>query len=116
MRYISWARFRIGRLLAILLAIMTCILLLTVDGFRFFPRDLADSSSLSLTWTRFGFSVLVSLMFLAVGALFWLYARSRGFALFLFCFSFNMLVTFVVHFVCFSVDCHLSCIDPSFSR
>jgi geranylgeranyl pyrophosphate synthase len=75
---------------------MTCILLLTVDGLHFFTRDLANSSSLSLTWTRFGFSALIASMFLAVGALIWLYARSRGVALFLFCFSFTMMVTFAV--------------------
>src|SRR5712671_1931667 len=110
MKYISWVRFRIGRLLSILLAIIACIFLLTVDGLRFFPQDLANSSSLFLTWARFGFSALVALMFLSVGALVWLYARSRNVALFLFCFSFTMMVTFAVQTGALSHDRALAAI------
>src|SRR6266851_2560319 len=93
MRYVSWARIRTGRLLVTLIAIVSYFLLLVMDGLRFFP--LATDSSF-LNWTRFGFSALIALMSLAVGALVWLYARDRRVALLLFCFSFTMMVVFAV--------------------
>jgi signal transduction histidine kinase len=92
MRYVYWARLRAGRLLAILLAISVYVLLLFIDGLRFFPHKFSSP----LTWTQFGFSALVALMFLAVGALVWLYARDRLVALLLFSFSFVTMVTFTV--------------------
>src|SRR5712692_1183996 len=96
MQYLSWARIRTGRLLVILPAVVIYFLLLTVDGLRFFPHIVINSSSLFLSWLRFGFSALVALMFLAVGILVWLYARSRFVASLLFSFSFTMMVTFAV--------------------
>jgi len=93
MRYVSWARIRTGRLLVTLIAIVSYFLLLVMDGLRFFP--LATGSSF-LNWTRFGFSALIAVMSLAVGALVWLYARDRRVALLLFCFSFTMMVVFAV--------------------
>ena len=92
MRYVSWARIRTGRLLIILVAIVLYIILLVVDGLRFFPRVTPSP----LDWARFGFSALIGLMFLAVGSLVWLFARDRRVALLLFCFSFTMMVVFAV--------------------
>src|SRR2546421_7489475 len=96
MRYVHWARTRIRRLLIILLAIMIYFLLLIVDALAYFPHFMSNSTPYWLPWMRFGFSAFVALMFLAVGALVWLYARSRLVALLLFCFSFTMMVTFAV--------------------
>src|SRR5216684_1755 len=104
MQYLSWARIRTGRLLVILPAVVIYFLLLTVDGLRFFPHIVINSSSLFLSWLRFGFSALVALMFLAVGILVWLYARSRFVASLLFSFSFTMMVTFVVQTTAASND------------
>src|SRR5439155_10053169 len=96
MRYVHWARTRIRRLLIILLAIMIYFFLLLVDALAYFPHFMSNSTPYWLPWMRFGFSAFVALMFLAVGALVWLYARSRLVALLLFCFSFTMMVTFTV--------------------
>ena len=96
MKYMYWARTRIGRLLAVLLALLAYCLLLTVDAFRFFPQQIVSSSSLFFPWLRFGFSALVALLFLAVGTLVWLYARNRRVALLLFCFSCTMMIAFAV--------------------
>ena len=90
MRYIAWARIRAGRLLSVLLALVIYFLLLSTQALYFFPHRVTDLFSLLL----FGFSAFVALLFLAVGALVWLYARSRRVALLLFCFSFTMMVTF----------------------
>src|SRR6266480_7093089 len=96
MRYVHWARTRVRRLLIILLAIMIYFSLLIVDALAYFPHFMSNSTPHWLPWMRFGFSAFVALMFLAVGALVWLYARSRLVALLLFCFSFTMMVTFAV--------------------
>ena len=108
MRYAYWARTRIGRLLTVLLALLVYCLLLTVDGLRFFPQQIVDSSSLFTLWLRFGFSALAALLFLAVGTLVWLYARNRRVALFLFCFSCTMMITFAVETGAASNDSLLS--------
>jgi signal transduction histidine kinase len=94
MKYMSWVRIRARRLLAILITLVVYFLLLTMDGLRFF-EDAANTSPLFQSWTRFGFSAFLGLIFLAVGALIWLYARNRYVALLLFCFSFTMMVVFV---------------------
>lgn len=96
MRYVHWARTRAWRLLIILLAIMTYFFLLIADALSYFPHFMSNSAPHLLPLMRFGFSAFVALMFLAVGALVWLYARSRLVALLLFCFSFTMMVTFAV--------------------
>jgi signal transduction histidine kinase len=93
MRYVSWARIRTGRLLVILVAVVLYILLLVVDGLHFFPRATASPF---LDWTRFGFSALIALMYLAVGILVLLFTRDRRVALLLFCFSFTMMLVFTV--------------------
>src|SRR5260370_40795264 len=113
MQYLSWARIRTGRLLVILPAVIIYFLLLTVDGLRFFPHIVTNSSSLFLFWLRFGFSALVALMFLAVGILVWLYARSRFVASLLFSFSFTMMVTFAVQTGAVSNDPLLSTISTA---
>src|SRR5438876_1053874 len=86
MRYTHWVRTRMRRLLTVLLALLVYSLLLTVDGLRFFPQKVVESSF--LLWLRFGFSALVALLFLAIGTLVWLYARNRHVALLLFCLHF----------------------------
>jgi len=96
MRYMAWVRSRSTRLFAILLAVSIYFLLLILDALRYFPHHQASSSFFSEAWLSFGFSAFVALMFLAVGSLVWLYARSRLVALLLFCFSFTMMVTFAV--------------------
>src|SRR6266487_6251954 len=96
MRYVYWPPSRTGRLLIILLAIAIYFFLLAVDALRFFPHALSNTTPHWLPWMRYGFSAFVALMFLAVGTLVWLYARSRLVALLLFCFSFTMMVTFTV--------------------
>src|SRR3989440_4953189 len=96
MRYVSWVRTRTWRLLIILLAIMAFFFLLILDALRYFPHFTSDTSPYWLAWISYGFSAFVALMFLAVGALVWLYARSRRVAMLLFCFSFTMMVTFAV--------------------
>jgi len=88
-------------------------LLLSVDALRFFPRHVTDFSSLLLPWARFGFSALVALLFFAVGALVWLYARNRRVALILFSFSFTMMVTFAVQTGAASDDPLLSAIGDA---
>jgi len=96
MRYIQWTRTRAGRLLAILLGALIYLLLLTIDGLRFFPYETSHHVSLLLAWMSFGFSAFVALLFLAVGALVWLYARERRVALLLLAFSFTMMMSFAV--------------------
>src|SRR5437588_3957035 len=110
MRYVYWARARTGRLFIILLTVIIYFSLLTVDALRYFPHFVSVSSPHWLPWVRYGFSAFVALMFLAVGALVWLYARSRRVALLLFCFSFTMMVTFAVE-----TDASLSDSPPLFS-
>lgn len=96
MRYVYWIRVRSVRLLTILLALVLYFVLLVLDVPPFFPARAIDFSSLLLLRTRFGFAALIALMFLAVGALVWLYARSRYIAWLLFLFSLAGMVTFAV--------------------
>src|SRR6266567_7619515 len=84
MRYVHWARARVGRLLAVVLALVVYLLLLSSEALRFLPGFAL----------LFGFSSLVALLFLAVGALVWLYARNRRVTLLLFGFCVVMMVTF----------------------
>lgn len=97
MKHISWARGRRGRFLGIIVALACYIFLLSFDASRSFPLALSNNSVPSwLTWLRFGFSAFVAFIFLAVGALVWLYARSRQVAMVLFGLSFAMMITFTV--------------------
>ena len=90
MRYVYWARSRVGRLLAVVLALIVYLLLLFSEALLFLPRHPSDFALL------FGFSSLVALLFLAVGALVWLYARDRRVALLLFGYCFTTMVTVTV--------------------
>ena len=92
MRYKVWARIPSVRLLVVITALLLYLLLLSVDGFSFFSRTTASI----LNWTLFGFSAFVAAMFLAVGALVWLYVRDRRVALLLFLFSFTIMIAFAV--------------------
>lgn len=96
MKYLSWVRFRIGRLSIIFLAFVVFCFLLSIGGLRFFPSANTTAASLTSFWLLLGFSSLISLMFLAVGSLVWLFARDRRVALLLFCCSFTMMMTFAV--------------------
>ncbi len=94
MKYMSWIRIRAGRLLAIMIALAVYCLLSAIDGILFFSHEAANTSPSFQFWTRFGFSAFIGLIFLAIGALIWLYARNRYVAFLLFCFSFAMMVAF----------------------
>ena len=88
MRYKPWASLPSVRLLVVITALLLYFLLLSLNGFSFFSRA---ASVAILNWTLFGFSAFVAAMFLAVGALVWLYVRDRRVALLLFLFSFTMM-------------------------
>src|SRR5215469_4396102 len=90
MRYVYWAHVRVGRLLAVVLALLVYLLLLSSEALLFLPRHPSDFPLL------FGFSSLVALLFLAVGALVWLYARDRRVALLLFGYCITTMATFAV--------------------
>jgi hypothetical protein len=92
----NWVPSGSGRFLAILLVTLIYLLLLSIDGWRFFPYETAHNTPLLLVWMSIGFSELVALLFLAVGALVWLYARSRLVAAVFFGFSLTMMTTFAV--------------------
>ena len=96
MKYLSWVRFRGGRLPVIVIALVVYFFLLAIGGLRFFPSATVNAASLASFWFLLGFSALISLMFLAIGSLVWLFARDRRVALLLFCCSFTMMTTFSV--------------------
>ncbi len=95
MKYLSWMRFRGGRLLILFAALIVYFFLLDIGGLRFFPSN-GNAASLALFWLLLGFSALIALMFLAVGSLIWLFSRDRRVAFLLFCCSFTMMMTFCV--------------------
>lgn len=97
MRKAFWAHDRVRRLLLILLVLLTYFFLLGLDALRFFPTTYHAHTSPMTSWepwVLYGFSAFVSLTFLAVGSLVWLYARNRRVAFFLFFFSFSMMILF----------------------
>ncbi len=96
MKYLSWVRFRFRRLLIIFIAFIVYFFLLDIGGLRFFPSTNVNAASLVSPGLLLGFSALISLMFLAVGSLVWLFARDRRVALLLFCWSIATMITFVV--------------------
>src|SRR5207245_2963776 len=87
---------RTGRLLIILLAILAYFFFLTFDALHYFPHYIPDNGSYWLAWVRFGFSAYISLMFLAVGGLVWLYARSRRVATLLLLVCLTLMMAFAV--------------------
>uniref|UniRef100_UPI00114CE06F hypothetical protein n=1 Tax=Thermogemmatispora onikobensis TaxID=732234 RepID=UPI00114CE06F len=86
---------RVGRLVAILVLALVYVLLLGGDAWVFFPHSVS-LAYLPYAFLQFGVSALAALLFLAVGALVWLYAYRRGVALLLLCFCACMMVTFLV--------------------
>jgi signal transduction histidine kinase len=105
MKYIIRSRHKMLRRSIVVLAVIAYFLFLLLDAVHFFPHHLAGSTlALSLLWVRFGFSALVALMFLAVGALVWLYGRNRSIAIPLFCLTFAMMVTFAMETAASSND------------
>ncbi len=88
-------RLREKRALVILCALMSYVLLLFLNAQYVFPPTGA-ASAIFLPWVRFGFSALVALLFLSVGALVWLSARNRLVARLLFCFCAAMMLSFSV--------------------
>jgi signal transduction histidine kinase len=105
MKNIIRSRNRIIRRSIVSLAVMVYFLLLLIDATHFFPNHLAGSTlALSLLWVRFGFSALVAVMFLAVGAIVWLYARERSVANPLFGFAFTIVITFTMETASVSND------------
>ncbi|HEV7236408.1 MAG TPA: hypothetical protein VGN15_09520, partial [Ktedonobacteraceae bacterium] len=97
MKNISWARARVGRIIIILLALISYILLFYLNTSRYFSQSLIDNHSFpGIMWLRFGFSAFVALIFLTVGALVWLYARQRQVAALLLGLCLTLMVTFEV--------------------
>jgi signal transduction histidine kinase len=94
MKYIYRSRVKTKRLFVIIGAFLCYLLLILVDGWSTFPQGINTASP--FLWMWFGSSVLIALLFLTIGSLVWRYARNRFIALLLFCFSFTMMVTFVV--------------------
>ncbi len=82
-----WLRVKGKRLLIILVVVTICALLLVMDA--------AHLSHMSLLSSLFyGFSALIALAFLAVGAFVWLYARNRVVAFVLLSFSCTAMIPF----------------------
>ncbi len=92
-----WLRVKGKRLLTILVVVTMCALLLVMDAVHLphmsFPISLA-----------YGFSALIALAFLAVGAFVWLYARNRVVAFVLLCFSCTAMVPFAAETAALSGD------------
>ncbi len=94
MKHIFGLRMKTKRLIVVGGALLFYLLLIGIDAERTFSYGINTASP--FLWTVFGSSVLIALLFLAIGSLVWLYARNRFIASLLFCFSFTMMVTFVV--------------------
>lgn len=82
-----WLRVKGKRLLTILVVVTICALLLVMDAVHLPHMNLPVSLA-------YGFSALIALAFLAVGAFVWLYARNRVVAFVLLCFSCTAMVPF----------------------
>ncbi|TMB86686.1 MAG: hypothetical protein E6J44_06090 [Chloroflexi bacterium] len=92
---VFWPRVYANRLFIVLLVALIYGLLVSVKAQRVFLQGAAPTlDSLALPWFQFGISILVSLIFLAVGALVWLYASERRVALLLFGFCSTMMMNF----------------------
>lgn len=94
MEYFYHSRAKTKRLGVVIGALLCYFLLLLIDAVRTFSHGINTVSL--LLWMCFGSSVLIALLFLAVGSLVWYYARNRFIASLLFCFSFAMMTTFIV--------------------
>ena len=92
----SQVHLRAKRVLLIVCALIIYVLLVVLNIQHFFLRTGMPPTLLLVSWTRLGFSALVALLFLSVGALVWLYARNRLMAGLLFCFCIAMMISFSV--------------------
>jgi signal transduction histidine kinase len=92
MKACKYSFLQVGRWLAVMAVVLVYLVLLCSDAWVFFPR----SAYRPYAFLQFGLSALAALLFLAVGALVWLYARRRGVALLLLCFCTGMMMTFIV--------------------
>ncbi|MFL5657203.1 MAG: sensor histidine kinase [Ktedonobacteraceae bacterium] len=92
---VFWLRVYANRLFAVLLVAVIYGLLVSVKAQHVFPQGAAANlDSQVLLWFQFGTSVLLSLIFLAVGTLIWLFASERRVALLLFGFCSSMMMNF----------------------
>ncbi len=95
MRIMRRMQARLGRYVILFLTVVVFTLLLVLDAQIVFTTRSAYVSFLSNT-ISFGFSVFITIAFLAIGTLVWLFARERRVALLLFCFTFTMMMTFTL--------------------
>jgi signal transduction histidine kinase len=86
----------VPRLLVVGCTTLAYISLLSIDMSDTFQGYPAKAFPFS-TWLSFGFAELVGLLFFLAGTLVWLYARDRLVALLLYCFSYSIAITFVLH-------------------
>src|SRR2546428_8641085 len=94
MTSVMWPRVKVNRLLAVLLAMLIFVLLVSLQTQLVFQQGATSVFQQVQLWSQFCVTILVALIFLAVGALVWLYARDRRVALILFGFCSTMMVTF----------------------
>ncbi len=87
-------RLRASRLVVILGVLILYIALAFADAEQTFSHVVALHPHILPIWLSFGFSLSVSLFFLAVGSLIWFYSRDRQSAAFLFAFSCSVMVAF----------------------
>ena len=108
MKSYSWFETKEGRLLVVLVTIAVYVALMVTDGIRFFPQNETNVFSLAELSARFGFSAFVAVLFLAVGAFTWVYARDRRLATLLFCFTFVSMISITVQTAAIRGDALLS--------
>jgi signal transduction histidine kinase len=89
-------RRRFRRAFVIPLALGAYCYFLLLDAQHFFARLTAQPSIPGQSWILLGFSGLTALLFLAVGMMVWLAARTRPVAWLLFAFCLAMMVSFTV--------------------
>ncbi|WP_162004870.1 ATP-binding protein [Dictyobacter vulcani] len=82
------------RLLVGLLVITFFLFLLLLNGNYIFTTTGQNEGEVVAAWASFGFSFLLSISFLAVGAFVWVYAHNRQIALRLLCLCIALIVAF----------------------
>lgn len=105
-----WVGTKQGRFLVVSFVVAAYILLLLTDGVRFFPQNGTNTFLLAQLCLRFGFSAIVAVLFLAVGAFTWLYARDRHVATLLFSFTISSMISITVQTAALQGDTLLSAI------
>lgn len=114
MKYFYHSRVKTRRLVVVSVAFFCYLLLILANTMSTFSH--AFNLASPFQWTLFGSSTLIALLFLAIGSLVWYYARNRFIALLLFCFSFAMMITFVVETGAATNDHLLSAIGGASSQ